>query len=161
MISLMLLRTFSTVLVNNTSAYAAGDQVGNNYTEIPKIVTEGGTILLDQILCVDWDKQKAAMDFLFWNAAPDTTSGDNDPHAVTDAEVRNKLIARVPLLNTDYADSAAQSYACIRNLGAVLTAKKDPNGNRYGTSLWFTVVMRGTPTYGATNQMAVKMSFRA
>jgi hypothetical protein len=130
-------------------AYSAGDQVGGlqtiaaGYPARPK-----GSLLIQSITIIDKASQKAAMEIIFWSAAP-TVVADNAAANYSDSDLGSKCVGKVTVAATDYATLAANSVATIPNVGLLMS----PDA---ASTVYATVMTTGTPTYAATNDLVFK-----
>lgn len=156
----------------DTAAYVSGDQIGPAYTEIPDVVYgSGGIAILKNLKIVDYDAEAAPLDVLFWGQQPAVTSVDNAALAITDAEIAiAKLLGYVRIVNADYVAVAGCSIAQYKGIDLVVRANPkvtfvsaNPTMNKFnpkGTSIYVTLVSRGTPTYTAATDLQFYLEFQ-
>lgn len=131
----------------NAGAYSAGNCLGGVLT-IPGMVRAGhaGGTILAQVDIVDPTGANAAVDILFFNAAPTGTYTD---HTACNVAVADQPFLVGTAVNTGFTcvlDQSVVTGLCqgtptILITPAVLPAKT--------SNLWAVPIMRGTPTYGA------------
>jgi hypothetical protein len=140
----------ATPTVSAASIYADGDLVGGKITLASAVRAAGAGGVIQAITLTDLAKQSAAIDVIFFNADPSTTTfTDNAAFDVADAELVN-IIGIVKLAAADYAAFNDSSAICKTgiNLPFVLA----------GTSLYAALVTRGTPTYAATTDVKLRVT---
>lgn len=148
-----ILKTYSITPTIDTSAYASGDQLGSLMT-IPNALLNFGAGTLENITIIDKDKQNAALNILFFSAAPTITSVDNAALDISDTEMVSKCLGYVPIAAADYKSLNVNSVATI----AQTVAK--PNLIATSDSLYAIILSGGTPTYTSTSGLVVKFSIR-
>lgn len=130
-------------------AYSAGDQIGGlqtlavGYPGRPR-----GSVLIQSITIIDKASQNAEMDIIFWKSAPAVVA-DNDAANYSDADMADKCIGVVQIETSIYSTLSANSVGSELNVGLLLA----PNEN---STIYVTVVARGTPTYSAVNDLVFK-----
>lgn len=144
----------------DTAIYASGDQIGPASTELSQLnVSPNGLVLLSGIKVIDKDKEKAALDVLLFNSQPTNSTADNAALDISDAEMVAKYVGHISVAAADYKDLAGSSVACVI-LAQPLQLKMLRNtANKYGTSLWFTIASRGTPTYTTNSDLTLVFEF--
>jgi hypothetical protein len=131
----------------------AGGSIGGLIAKPP-----GYGVSVVQITVVDIDAQNAALDLIFFNAAPTVSSTDNNPYDVSDAEMAAKFVGVVSVAAADYqswtGSAGNQSVATVTNVGLSFqcTPATTPDW-RVG------IVVRGAPTYLATDSLRVYVHF--
>jgi hypothetical protein len=135
----------------DTTAYAAGDQIGTVQTlsNVFRLSTNG-TSTLQSITVLDLAKQNIPLDFLFFNASP-TTGSNNAPVSISDSEMGTKCIGMVTL-GSNYSNLADNSISTTGQLGIPLSVAS-------GTSLFVVVVARFAATYGVANGLRFTYTF--
>jgi hypothetical protein len=139
----------SQALTISTSQYAAGDVVGGLLTFDTSLLVQGA--ILNQVVIVDDDNEKAVFDLYLFNAAP-TTIADNA--STTGALViadHKKVITRVPVVAADYITLNSNAIAVVTDVNNVIPASL---GLMYGY-----LVCTGTPTYTATTDLWLALDF--
>jgi hypothetical protein len=135
----------------DTTAYAAGDQIGTVQT-LANVFrnASNGTATLQAITVLDLAKQNIPIDFLFFNASP-TTGSNNAPVSISDTEMSNKCIGMLSL-GPNYTNLADNSIMTVGQLGIPFSVAS-------GTSLFVVVVARFNATYGVTNGLRFTYTF--
>lgn len=141
-----------TPTVSSGAAYTAADQVGGLMTLEGAGPGLGEGTILQGVVVVDKDKQKAALDLYFFDESPTVASADNEAANVTDAEMADKCIGHVAIAAADYKDLSGNSTASVRNLGMRLKPTKG------GSTLYCVAVTGGTPTYTSTSALVFKFA---
>ena len=131
----------------DTSAYTAGDVLADTQTtglSVSKTQTLDARIRT--ITVVDQDDQGAAFDIYFLTGNV-SLGPENSPPNISDANALN-IIARVPVLTTDYADLGGVRIAYIRALDIPFEVSSNTSSP---TTLYVGIINgAGTPTYSAT-----------
>lgn len=145
----------------DTSIYASGDQLGPTATKLAEVFRGPKDMtLLQQIIIIDADKQKSAIDFFFWLSKPTVTSVDNGAFALTEANLKAYFACAVSVAAGDYVDTSAQAVATkTPSFPATVASIQDTN-NPTGHDLWMTMVSRGTPTYTGTTKLQIVFKFQ-
>lgn len=136
-------------LTISTSQYAAGDVVGGLIT-IDTTRLRGGA-LLNQVVLVDDDNEKAVLDLYLFNAAP-TTIADNA--STTGAFViadHKKIVTKVPIAAADYVTLNGNAVAVVADVNNVIHVLPG--------SLYAYLVCTGTPTYAAITDLWLALDF--
>ncbi len=136
--------------VISTSAYTANDTVGAVNTVYSLTTSEKPIEALGSLIIVDKAKQKADLDLCFYSSSP-TVSADNAAFDLTDA-MALKTIGCVAIAAADYIDSSSNSTATKRGLSLLM-----PQSG--GQTIFAVLVTRGTPTYGSTSDLVLRMAF--
>lgn len=140
--------TLIIIPVADTSAYVSGDVIDGPQT----LVGIGASHrLLTDIVIVDQDGEKAAIDFFFFNALPTGTYTDNAAFAVDSADYA-KLIGVVSVVAGDYVDAGSDAIAQKTPINLEINPTADDN-------LYFIPVVRGTPTYAAATDLRFDFGF--
>ena len=106
-------------------------------------------VMLDSIVLLDEGDQASETDLFFLGA--DVSMGTEDAAiSVTDANAR-KILGAVNIPVSAYFDLINSQVAVVRNIGLMMQGET--------TSLWIAAVTRGTPTYGATDAVKLKLGF--
>ena len=124
----------------DTNAYASGDAMSSSAAIISAAssATPAKSGMIQSVIVTDLAKQDAAIDLIFFDADPSsTTITTNTALTVDDADLPN-IIGVVQV--TAYADFADNSVGFATNLAIPYVA--DSNGRIYAVP-----VCRGTPTY--------------
>jgi hypothetical protein len=127
------------------AAYASGDLLGDQSPILIKpLRSQTGTAILQSITIQDLSKQSLAIDVVFFDANPSTTTfTDNAALDIADADI-TKVIGVVSIVAGDYAAFADSSVATKSNIGLTLKSLASPT-----TGIYFCLVTRGAPTYVA------------
>lgn len=108
-----------------------------------------GTGVLQSIVIQDLSKQNGAIDVLFFDDAPSSTTFTNNVAlTINDADIP-KLIGSISLTSSDYASFADNSIATKSNLGLTLKSR-----NSVPSKIWVALVSRDTKTYVA-NEVSI------
>lgn len=111
----------------------------------------GAMVQLDSLVLLDEGDQAAETDIFFLSA--DVSMGTEDAAvSITDANAR-KIIGALNIPTTAYFDLINSQVAVVRNIGMKMQGES--------TTLYVALVTRGTPTYGGTDVLKVKLSFTA
>lgn len=136
------------ITVSTSPAYSTNDNIGGKLT-MTGLVGGTGQGLLQQVELVDQAAQNSAIDIYFFNADPsNTTFTDNGAMDIADADMA-KIIGVVSIAAADYKAGADNSFAIVKGVNLLI-----PSLSRivYGA-----LVSRGTPTYVATTDLALKL----
>ena len=136
-------------VTNDANAYADLDQLGELITITQAFSGASYKGKIESITVIDAIKQKSAMRIFFFDEAPTVASADNAALDITDAEMIDKCIGKVEIAAADFKDLSACSVATVLNIGLVFQSKSD--------SLFCICQSAGTPTYGATNSLTLKI----
>lgn len=142
-------KVLEATVTNDANIYADLDQLGEliTITDAFSVASYKGSI--NSITVIDAVKQKAAFRIYFFDEAPTVASSDNAALDITDAEMIGKCIGKVEIAAADYKDLANCSVATVQGLNLVYTSKS--------SSLHCICQSGGTPTYGATNSLTLKI----
>ena len=136
----------ATPTITSGTAYASGDAVGSTMTFTSAARASGGSILVASATLADASKQNAAIDLVLFDSAP--TAATNDAAWAPSAADLAKVVGVVPF--TAYTTGSSTSITVVNNVG--LEAVMSGSANLYGQ-----LVVRATPTYGATNAIVVRL----
>ena len=142
-----------TPVTSNGAIYASGDQIGSVMRITNAVQDSRGSSLIKSVVVIDKAKQKAALDILFFDDEPANSVADNAAADIADSEMADKCLGFISIAVADYADMSASSVAtktCEHLLKSAKERSKD---------LWCLIVSRGTPTYGSTSDLVVKLGF--
>lgn len=143
-----LVRVSQTPTISAGAIYAAKDVIGTLLTFAGAARFAGGGGRLLAVTLVDKDQERADMDLILFDTAP-TVAADNSPFDPTDAELSN-CVGWVPIGGGYYSDFTDNAVAHIDlDMGYVLAA----------TSMFGVLVARSTPTYTATTDLVVTLTF--
>lgn len=147
-------------LTVDTSAYAAGDQVGPASTKLLDLtIPIQGVTRLVSVKVIDKSKQKAALDIMFFNSLPTNTTVDNAALDISDTEMVNKFVGLISVATADYKDLANNSVAAVVLPNGMPMRATTNTASPAGKSLWFTVCSRGTPTYTSASDLTFVFEF--
>lgn len=138
-----------TPTVSTTPAYSAGDAVGGKLTfaSATRISAYSGTVT--SVSIVDQNKQAAVMDLILFNADPSgTTFTDNSALDIADADM-TKIFARIPLV--DWCGFNDNGACVMNNLNIPFVLAS-------GSSIYGSLITRGTPTFAATSDIIVNVT---
>lgn len=146
-------KTLKTAAVIDTGAYTSGDNIGGLLTLSNATRSGGGGPgqgggLIQVVRLVDQDNEKREIDIVFFDENPTgTTITNNVALDIADADMA-KVIGHVTILATDYVSYADNAIATRTGLGLAFSLAS-------GTTLYAAMVIRDTPTYTATTDIAV------
>lgn len=135
--------------VMDTSILADNEVASATYEITNFFTSVTGTRLLQSLTVHDASDQGAAIDIYLLNSnvSLGTVNG-----AISISATNSKFIKeRVQVAAADYADLINSRKAFVSPIGKVLKA----NGS--STSLWLSVVSRGTPTYAAADALTIEL----
>ena len=141
-----------TAAVVDTNIYAAGDLVGgkltySNFAESGVAGSLAGGII-QSVVITDLAKQSTNKDVIFFDTDPsNTTYTENAALDVDDADLLNIIGVAQVTTWVDFGDNS---------VGQVLGLEM-PFAISAGTSLFAAMVERGTPTFGATGDISVRV----
>lgn len=147
-------------VISTTPAYTSGDQLGDIMILTDVIRQDRqvgfGQAELHSVTILDGSLQNAAIDIWFFNTSPTVTSTDNTAFSMTDANQAAQCIGAISV-GTSYSASALNSTTTdginlSKNLQVAGTAT-------IPTNLYAIAIVRGTPTYTATNALKFLFSF--
>ncbi len=134
--------------VIGTGAYASGDALGAKFG-LPDVVREkGGAAILESVVVLDQDDEGVQIDFPLF-ARNFTATADNAAFAVTDADLEF-CVGVVSVSN--YANFSVNQVGTARGLGLALVIPT-------GRDLFCQAVVRGTPTFAATDDLTFIFTF--
>lgn len=137
----------------DTNIYASGDLIGGKLTFTNALLRSGGTGTLKTLVLVDQAKQAAAVDLILFNADPDgTTFTDNVALDIADADMA-KIVGAVSIPAANYFAFSDNNVAVVKDIGLVVKAASG------SSTLYGALVSRGTPTYAAATDLALKLVF--
>lgn len=96
-------------ITNDTSIYAAADQLGELVTLAGAFPHGSGFI--HSVSVIDIDKEKKGFTVLFFNAEPTVASVDNAALDIVDAQMTAKFVGHVSFVTADYKDVSGSSFA--------------------------------------------------
>jgi hypothetical protein len=134
----------------STSIYAAGDVLGGELTITGAVAATGGKAVLQSLVVVDRDNEKAEFSILLFRSNPAANVADNGAFAWGSGD-QDRYIGRIDVLAGDYKTLGGDAFATLRNLGLVVESDT--------TDLYAYLVLDGTPTFAATNDVTLKFGF--
>lgn len=148
-------KTHKPTVTISTGIYAAGDSIGGKLTLSDATRGAGAdgkaTGVIQTIRLVDQDNEQAEIDVVFFDADPSgTTFTDNGALDVADADMA-KIIGYITIAATDYIAFADNAVATKTGLGFAFSLAE-------GYDLYAAMVVRGTPTYTATTDLALAIT---
>jgi hypothetical protein len=129
-------------------AYSAKDCVGGLLTFANATRVTGGSAVLNTVLIIDNDDEKAGLELWLFNANP-TVAADNAAMTFSDANML-KFIGMVPIPTADYGSLANNGAATVRGVGLEFASAS--------TSIYGQLKCTGTPTYTATSDLTVVLA---
>lgn len=141
----------------STSAYSIGDQLGGEQVLTAMAFDDDTAAQLSTLAILDKDAEGPAIDVHFFNASPTVTSTDNQPFAISDAEMASKWIGSVRFLTTDFITTASTNK--VANLSNILIDMKAASSST--KNLYVYCVIQTVTTYSATTDLVFKYSFVA
>lgn len=137
-----------TPTISAASAYAAGDAVGGIMTFANAARAAGLGGVITKVAITDLAAQVADLELILWTTSPAGTFTDNAAIDPTDGDLQDYFIGIIPLAGcySAFADNAAGSV--VPNLSFVGAS----------TSIFGTLVSRGTPTYASTTDIEITLT---
>lgn len=139
-----------TPTITSGSAYASGNALGGLLTFSISGLSE--QIKINNVVILDKSNQKSAIDLLLFNQKF-TATADKSAIAISSADLLN-LEAAISVLAADYATvgtGACATHGTGNN--GINIRSLDQNMQLFGQ-----LVARGTPTYGSTTDVVVKLA---
>jgi hypothetical protein len=136
-------------------AYTAGDALGGLLNFASVIRTAGGSGEIVKVTIIDHALQSAPMDLVLFNQTF-TAAVDNAPFGPSDADLLNCL-GHIPVANTDYSEFANNCVATKASGQQMPFAYRLAAG---GSALFGQLVIRNGDTFGAVNDITVKITVR-
>ena len=130
-------------------AYTASDAVGGKLTFANAARVTGGKGIVNSVTVIDNDKENAALRLWLFNQ-DFTATGDADAFDPTDADLAN-CSGVVPIDADQYYSANDNSVACVRGVGLQYQLT--------GTAMYGQLQTTGTPTYSASPDITVSVSF--
>lgn len=127
-----------TPTVLNADALDAGDVAFDSAEVAGAVRVSAGKSLLQSLVVIDRDDQKAQLRLVFLGANTSLGTKDSAPD-IDDTEALD-VLGTIEVAAADYIDLGANSVATIRNIGLLLKPTT-------GTSVWVAAFTSGTPTY--------------
>lgn len=132
-------------VATDANIYASGDQIGVP-VEIEAFSDGVGAIIRD-LLILDKDGEKSAIDVLLFNNLPLLSSVDNGPFAFSAAAEIEKCVGVVVVLAADYADAGTGYAVATKQMTGLVVQNKGVTDSSKKKKLWAVLVSRGTPDY--------------
>ena len=136
-------------------AYTAGDALGGLLTFDGVVRTAGGSGEIVKVVILDNALQSAPIDLVLFDRTF-TANADNAPFAATDADLQNCL-GFIGVENTDYSEFSNNCVATKASGQQMPFEYKLAVG---GTALFGQLAIRIGDTYGAVNDITVKITVR-
>lgn len=138
----------------DTSAYSSGDVISTVQTITDAVLSTKGTAILQSLAILDKSNQKAAIDLVFFNEAPENSIGaDNAAYGLNDADI-SKVIGRISVAAGDYVSSGTNNAeATVKAIGLLLQSIA---GSK---NLYMAIIARGAATYEAASNLIIKLGF--
>lgn len=146
----------------STTAYTALDQVGTVMTFPTPGFSANRLFRILSIVIVDLDNEKAALNLLLFRNNPTVTSVDNGALNITDANlVAAEPIAVYSVTTAMYVNVNSAAFGTFApNMGA--TSVSQQTFMCGATNAVYGLMQAvATPTYSATNDLRVQMTFQA
>jgi hypothetical protein len=143
-----ILKVDATPTITASSAYTSGNALGGKLTFTN--LCDGGQSFLYMIRITDLANQKAATDILLFDQSF-TATADKNAIAVSAADCAN-LIGVVSLVAGDWVTVQAG-----RAVATKIIAYPMPLISAVDNSIYAQLVTRGTPTYGTTADISVRL----
>ncbi len=143
-------------LTVDTDIMASGDNIGGKLSLDLSILSQTrGAMFLDNIMIADRAKQSADMDMVLFKSDPSgSTFTNNLAQTIVDADI-DKIIGVVPITAHHVFVDNSVSRAVNLDLGLKLAAVQA------SLTLYAALVARSTPTFAATTDLSLILSFRA
>lgn len=142
-------KTINVDLTISTSAYASGDIVGGEFTISDALSPGAFSGILQSVVLSDDDAEGANMKLVIFRDNPSSLGADNAAFDPTDADL--ELIACVVELNSHHAFSD-NGATVATNVGCAIDADT-------ATTLYGALVADSTPTYTATTDLSLNLTF--
>jgi hypothetical protein len=132
-------------------AYSANDVVGGELTLTGAMRVTSGSGVLQSLVIHDAAAQNKQYDLYIFDSAPGAALADNDAFAWTAGD-EDKLLTVIRVAASDWFTAAGDGFCVLRNLGAAVKG----NG---GTALYLYIVAVTAPTYAATTDLTLALTF--
>jgi hypothetical protein len=129
-------------LGSSAATYSAGTAIGGLTTLATAARIANGTGIIQSLAIIDSSNQKAAIDFIFLNAAPTNTPVDHSAWTLTATDF-GKQIGRYSLLAAAYASYGTAALGNANGLGIGFQTVG-------GQTIYVVAICQGTPTYTAS-----------
>ena len=148
--NLALVTTLS--IANKATAYATGQQIGLP-VEIKNAAEDSSACsTLQSFVVLDPAKTNQPIDVVFFSQQP-ASNGDGNAFNPSAADLANGL-GSASVLAGNYSAFVSNSVGTAPNIRLKLKPAKT-NRAQTNTSVWAVVVSRGTPNYGAPNNLQI------
>lgn len=131
-------------------AYSAGDVIGGVLTFAGAAIDSGGGGILQSLIIIDKDNEKAALSLLVFKETPASALADNAAFAWGSGDY-DRLIARIDVLSSDYKTFGGDAIVNLSGLSRVYECT--------ATSLFVYLVAEATPSYSAANDLIIGLGF--
>lgn len=138
-------------LTIEAGAYDSGDVLSDTATLTNAMRVTGGKGEVRSITVLDQGDQGVAFDIVFFKVTHSLGTKNSAPD-IDDTEMLD-ILGIVSIDTGDYVDLGANRVATKRNVGLAVEAN---TGSR---NLFIGTITRGTPTYGATDALRLKIGF--
>lgn len=135
----------------STGIYASGDAIGGKLTFANAAASAGAGGRIVKVVIVDNDGEEAAIDLVLFDQ-DFTATADQAAFDPSDADLANCL-GYIDILAADYASFVSNSVAARTDNSRL----PFPFKLSTGTSLYGQMVVRGTPTYTADDDLTIKI----
>lgn len=132
-------------------AYSAGDVVGGELTLTGAVRVTSGSGVLQSLTMHTADGETPELWVLLFDSAPGAALADNAAYAWTAGD-EDKLLGAIHVETADWLTVGGDGVLSRNNLGIAVKA----NG---GTALYAYVVCVGTPTFAATTDVTMALTF--
>lgn len=139
-----------TPTISAAGIYAAGDALGGKLTFANAALASGGSGMITKVRIVDDDQELAPVELVLFNQ-DFTATNDNAPFDPSDADMQNCL-GFIDVAQTDYASFVDNSVAA-KTSGLRMPFPYQLGSG--GSTMYGQLVVRGTPTYTATDDITV------
>lgn len=138
--------------VIQNAAYAANDVLCATIQIPNAVLTPGGSCLLHSLTLLDKADQGAEIEIYILRSNV-SLGAVNGPITITDADAE-EILAVIPIAQADYHDLVNSQIANAGDQKAIgMTLIAAPGS----TSLWLSMVTRGTPTYVSTSDLFIHL----
>lgn len=134
------------------TSYSAGQDIGGAISFSGATRLSAGSGVIQSVGISDKAKQSAAIDLIFFNAAPSAPT-DHATFNPSSSDIA-KIIGIVSVTASNYSAFSANSTAFVGNIGLPFTLTS-------GTTLNCVAVSRGTPTYASTSDLQISCGIAA
>jgi hypothetical protein len=139
-------------LTPDTSIFASGDVIADTQVVTNAVAQNDGKAILQSIVVIDEDDQKAAIDIYFFSGSG-ALGTENSAPGISDANARN-FLGWQAIATGDYKDLGGVSVAMIKGIGLPIKAASGTRDIYVGV-----VNGAGTPTYTASG-LKLRLGFQ-